>query len=147
MEGTRKGGEEKKEWPIRRERNANGFGAWYLGRTHPSGFALILECFFGVLRGRLHVVHRMFHVVLYAIYHLALIVDRRRGANPQRNTKSVRERLLVFRSKRQGQWLNYSLSFFICHASALTPASINEGSNYRESKLLIMLILAVYTHT
>lgn len=43
-----------------------------MGRTHPSGFALILECFFGVLRGRLNVVHGVLHVVLNAINHLAL---------------------------------------------------------------------------
>jgi len=57
-------------------------------RTHPSGFALILECFFGVLRGRLHIIHRVFDVVLYAIYHLALHVGRRRETQEE-------ERMLV----------------------------------------------------
>lgn len=42
-------------------------------QTHPSGFALVLECFFSVLRGRLYVVDRVLHVILYAIYHLALV--------------------------------------------------------------------------
>lgn len=46
---------------------------YHMGQTHPSGFALILECFFSVLRGRLHVVDRVLHVILYAIYHLALV--------------------------------------------------------------------------
>lgn len=40
--------------------------------THPSSFALIFECFLGVLRGRLHVVHGVLHVVLYAVDHLSL---------------------------------------------------------------------------
>lgn len=40
--------------------------------THPSGFALVLHCFFGVRHSPLHVVHRVFHVVLNAVNHLTL---------------------------------------------------------------------------
>lgn len=40
--------------------------------THPSGFALVLHCFFGVGHSSLHIVHRVFHVVLDAVDHLTL---------------------------------------------------------------------------
>lgn len=42
--------------------------------THPTGFALIFKCFFGILCRRLDIVHSMFDVVLYAINHFALFV-------------------------------------------------------------------------
>ena len=43
--------------------------------THPPGFGLIFECFLGVLGGSLDVVHRVLHMVLNPVDHLALQSD------------------------------------------------------------------------
>lgn len=40
--------------------------------TYPPGLGLVLERLLGVLRGRLHVVDGVLHVVLDAVDHLAL---------------------------------------------------------------------------
>lgn len=53
--------------------------------THPPGFTLVLDSLFGVGDGSFHVIHSMFHVVLYAINHLSLMVCRnRRGGRENR---------------------------------------------------------------
>jgi hypothetical protein len=43
-----------------------------LSCTYPACFGLILERLLGVLRGGLHVVHRVLHVVFYPVNHLPL---------------------------------------------------------------------------
>lgn len=42
------------------------------GETHPTGFALVFECFLGFLGSSLHVIYSVLHMVFYAIYHFTL---------------------------------------------------------------------------
>ena len=47
-------------------------GSGGTGATHPARLALVLDGLLGVRHGPLHVVHRMFHVVLNPVNHLPL---------------------------------------------------------------------------
>lgn len=49
-------------------------GGWELraGAAHPACLALVLDSLLGVRHGPLHIVHRMFHVVLNPVNHLPL---------------------------------------------------------------------------
>lgn len=73
--------------------------------THPPCFALVLYCLLGVWHGPFHVIHCVFHVILYTVNHFSLTMhteycEQGRGGRKQgrRKKRTGKKRIVVLES-------------------------------------------------